>query len=130
MTAPMERDLPANVPFNPPARASGSGQAHVPSTMPPPSMVPAGWYPDPDGRPIQRYWDGANWSEHTAPQQLVQAPVPPPPTPMVFVNNSSSAAAAVVAYPPRRVNHLLHFILTVLTGGLWIIVWIFVAIRR
>lgn len=33
---------------------------------PPPPPVPAGWYPDPNGLPIQRYWDGS-WTEHTAP---------------------------------------------------------------
>lgn len=27
---------------------------------------PAGWYPDPQGYG-QRYWDGAAWTEHTAP---------------------------------------------------------------
>ena len=27
--------------------------------------TPAGWYPQSDGR--QRYWDGAQWTEHFAP---------------------------------------------------------------
>ncbi|WP_440712091.1 DUF2510 domain-containing protein [Gordonia sp. FQ] len=36
--------------------------------VPPPPAVPAGWYPDPNGAPLQRYWDGAAWTEHTAPQ--------------------------------------------------------------
>jgi hypothetical protein len=27
----------------------------------------AGWYADPDGQPIQRYWDGTAWTEHTRP---------------------------------------------------------------
>lgn len=31
---------------------------------PPPSAIPAGWYPQGD---VQRYWDGAQWTEHTAP---------------------------------------------------------------
>jgi hypothetical protein len=31
---------------------------------PPPVSVPAGWYPQGD---IQRYWDGAVWTDHTAP---------------------------------------------------------------
>ena len=35
---------------------------------------PAGWYPDPDGRGGQRYWDGADWTEF-------RAPPPPPQTP-------------------------------------------------
>lgn len=29
-----------------------------------PSMPPAGWYPDPDGRHEYRYWDGSTWTGH------------------------------------------------------------------
>lgn len=29
--------------------------------------VPAGWYPDPDGKPCARYWDGEDWTEKTRP---------------------------------------------------------------
>lgn len=29
--------------------------------------VPAGWYPDPAGSPLQRWWDGSHWSETTQP---------------------------------------------------------------
>lgn len=29
-------------------------------TTPPPS-APAGWYPDPDGGELRRYWDGSDW---------------------------------------------------------------------
>jgi hypothetical protein len=34
----------------------------------PAAPVPQGWYPDPYGAPAQRWWDGAAWSAHTAPQ--------------------------------------------------------------
>jgi hypothetical protein len=30
-------------------------------------LVPAGWYADPDGRPVQRYWDGNAWTDQTVP---------------------------------------------------------------
>lgn len=39
----------------------------------PPSPTPVpGWYPDPNGRALHRYWDGEAWTAHTAPT------VPPP----------------------------------------------------
>ncbi|MEU6552276.1 phospholipid scramblase-related protein [Streptomyces sp. NPDC046915] len=34
------------------------------------SNTPAGWYPDPHGAPqTLRYWDGAQWTDHTSPDQ-------------------------------------------------------------
>lgn len=33
----------------------------------PPPLPPAGWYPDPRYPQYLRYWDGAAWTEHTAP---------------------------------------------------------------
>lgn len=37
------------------------------TTPPPPPSVPAGWYPDAGNAALQRYWDGAAWTAHTAP---------------------------------------------------------------
>jgi len=44
--------------------------------------TPADWYPDPAGDPsLLRYWDGANWTEHTQPMPgqapAAQQPAPP-----------------------------------------------------
>lgn len=30
-----------------------------------------GWYPDPDGKPSERFWDGQRWTDQTRPQQGV-----------------------------------------------------------
>ena len=29
--------------------------------------APAGWYPEPDGREGQRWWDGTRWTEYATP---------------------------------------------------------------
>jgi membrane protease YdiL (CAAX protease family) len=36
------------------------------AALPPPSTAPAGWYRDPYGYPLQRYFDGRAWTHHTA----------------------------------------------------------------
>ncbi|MEU5539012.1 phospholipid scramblase-related protein [Streptomyces sp. NPDC020362] len=41
------------------------------------SNTPAGWYPDPHGAAeTLRYWDGAQWTEHTSPAQQTAGQVP------------------------------------------------------
>ena len=34
----------------------------------PPPLPPAGWFPDPTDTGAHRYWDGQQWTEHTAPK--------------------------------------------------------------
>ncbi len=36
-----------------------------PTALPPPTGVPAGWYRDPYGYPLLRYYDGRGWTAHT-----------------------------------------------------------------
>jgi Protein of unknown function (DUF2510) len=77
-------------------------------------MPRPGWYPDPAGNG-QRYFDGTKWTAHH---------VPPPPS--VVINNAVNASAPVfIASGP---NHALHLILTLLTCGLWLPVWLIVAV--
>lgn len=35
----------------------------------PPPNIPPGYYPDPNGAPCQRWWDGQQWTDATAPMQ-------------------------------------------------------------
>jgi threonine/homoserine/homoserine lactone efflux protein len=75
---------------------------------------PPGWYPEPSG---QRYWDGTQWTHH--------AP-PPPPQPSIVINNTVGAPAPVIV--TNGPNPALHLILTLLTCGMWLPVWLIVAI--
>ncbi|MFH9674124.1 phospholipid scramblase-related protein [Streptomyces sp. NPDC017405] len=46
------------------------------------SNTPAGWYPDPHGaQQTLRYWDGAQWTEHTNPGGQPAGQVPPQQAP-------------------------------------------------
>lgn len=81
----------------------------------PEAVVPAGWYPDySDPGNTLRYWDGNGWTPNRAPRQT-----------MPTVNQS-----VVVNEPRKRVNHLLHLVLTILTAGLWLPVWIIVSMAK
>lgn len=52
-------------------------------TASPPPLPPPGWYPDPNGAPAQRYFDGTRWTDQLAPLNTTivacsQSLVPPP----------------------------------------------------
>lgn len=57
------------------------------------NVPPAGWYPDTSVPGQQRYWDGARWTEHTAP---IAAPAQPPQAPQAPV----APVAPVAPQPP------------------------------
>jgi hypothetical protein len=88
--------------------------------------VNAGWFPDPSGQPGQRYYDGERWTEHFAPRPL---PYAYPAQPIV-------PGGCYQPYPPQPLavstgggtNHALHAVLTFFTRGLWLPIWILVAI--
>lgn len=58
--------------------------------------TPAGWYDD--GQGAQRWWDGAQWTEHVQP--AVAETAPPPPANATGTDPATPAAAS--AEPPRR----------------------------
>jgi hypothetical protein len=39
-------------------------------TLPPPTGIPAGWYPDPEAPDVQRWWDGYRWTENFQPREI------------------------------------------------------------
>lgn len=43
--------------------------------------APAGWYPHPSMAQTRRYWDGAKWTDHIAPDDTNHSPAPAKPGP-------------------------------------------------
>ena len=39
------------------------------------NQVVAGWYPDPDFKLLERYWDGQGWTDQNRPGQALSQPV-------------------------------------------------------
>jgi len=44
--------------------------------------APPGWFPDPTNPTLLRYWDGVNWTQHTAYTQQRAYPAPSRPDPL------------------------------------------------
>ena len=88
--------------------------AAEPSSLPPP-VTPPNWYPDPTSPGILRYWDGVQWTEHR------QAATPQATA--TVVNNVSvrGGGDSLVG---------LHLVLTLLTCGLWLPVWLLIEVIR
>lgn len=73
-----------------------------------PREIPPGWYPDPEGNPASRYWDGDSWTDQIGP--MLSAPVVAAPVlssafaPVAFdamgmpVSPSSRLAAALLCF--------------------------------
>jgi len=88
----------------------------------------AGWYPDPSGAPgYIRYYDGTQWTQHVSQQQ-------PQGYGSAHYGNAAgaggggSAATTVIITGQKGVNHVLHLVLTIVTLGFWLPVWILIAI--
>lgn len=59
--------------------------------------IPAGWYPDANGQPCERYWDGENWTEETRPVSVLPHRAPPSSTkPRVSLDSNEKALLFVI----------------------------------
>lgn len=84
-----------------------------------------GWYPIVEHPGRQGYWDGRQWTQFHDVSQV------PSSAPAVAVGNHAPVQQVVVHTEGRkRVNHLLHLFLTIITAGLWLPVWIVLAIAK
>ncbi len=79
----------------------------------PPREIPVGWYPDPEGKPQSRYWDGNSWTDQVGPQ--LPAPAQPAPSlAAAFVPVAVDAQGLPVSDRSRLAAALLCFFLGVL----------------
>jgi hypothetical protein len=88
----------------------------LPAMPPTPQGIAPGWYPDPNGLPAQRWWDGMAWTEQTAPVAGSAAPRPPSPYPGPGYPPLYANTTVVVLAPRKSVG--LAFLLTFFFGPL------------
>ena len=64
----------------------------------------AGWYADPAGAPVQRWWSGAEWTMHTQPYEapVIVEPVPAQPEDEHYVPFGGGRALDVPVFDERR----------------------------
>jgi membrane protease YdiL (CAAX protease family) len=79
--------------------------------LPPPSTAPAGWYADPDGHPVSRYFDGREWAPPTL---FMPAPIglAPPIAPHPSLPLSAAGGALVILLLSLVAGRLLVDVLT------------------
>ncbi|KIZ13717.1 phospholipid scramblase-related protein [Streptomyces natalensis] len=63
------------------------------------NAVPQGWYQDPYGTPVLRWWDGYRWTEHTQPHPPQATPAPAPAPVQAAVPQQAYPQAAVPQQP-------------------------------
>ncbi|WP_354023405.1 DUF2510 domain-containing protein [Conyzicola nivalis] len=63
--------------------------------------VPAAWYPDPQGPPLLRWWDGSGWTPQTMDPRSA-APTASDESVSVPVDSAVEGSAARIVEPIRR----------------------------
>jgi hypothetical protein len=48
----------------------------------------------------------------------------------MIADRNDKAFVAVLVKPAEKINHLLHFLISVFTCGFWLIVWLFIALIK
>ncbi|PRP84047.1 hypothetical protein PROFUN_08509 [Planoprotostelium fungivorum] len=125
---------------NPPRKAAmqeQQGQPQYNQSAPPQQGYPQG--PPPQGYPQQGYPQQGYPQQGYPPSPpygspnviVVAAPAAAPASPVIVNNNNSNnnqqqqqAGPTVVVVQKDTVNHCCHFLLFIITGGLWLPIWI------
>ena len=103
--------------------SDATGPVPAPSGAP---TVPSGWYDDPHGQPLHRYWDGHSWTEHTAPKVAPgrfcsSCGKPIQPNAVVCLDCGAAASAVVPTWvaprSPEKKSYGMALFLTILWPG-------------
>lgn len=78
----------------------------------PPSGPPSGWYPDPGGQQVLRWWDGTAWTPHTQPMPVL----PPGAAPSGTDSGPQRGYMPPPGQGPRKSWPRRHKVLTALVG--------------
>ncbi len=88
-----------------------------------------GWYPSLDGVPGRLQWyDGSHWTPNYQQQPTPAAPAPSTAIAAGGGGGGGGSASTTIVQSDGGTRHLLHFVLTILTAGLWLPIWICVAL--
>lgn len=119
-------DPPANAPAPQQGMLPYGAPGYPPQGYPQPGYPPQGYpqgYPQP-GYPPQGY------PQQGYPQPMMQPMIINVMGGAASSSSSASAAIAVPAAEKTKTSHVLHLILTIFTGGLWLPVWIILYMIR